>query len=585
MGWIIRLLGPPSIRDPEGRERDLRGHQAWAILARVLLARQPLDRRTLAAELFVATVDPLGSLRWSFAALRKALDDAETFLGDPVDANLSPDVTVDILNIDRADFDVLAAGPLLQGVEPRCSAEFSTWLLIERQRVASLVDARLRRDALAALSMGACDRALELAQCAVMRDSLDEGAHVLLVRSLVLAGKPETALDHVRATEKLFAAELGEKPSPALRSAARRTLASAPGGVSPTVFVNSLIQSGLAALSAGAVDAGVDCLRRAANDAAKLSDPQLIARALLELGTALVHAVRGHDDEGSILLRQAADGARAVGDGAIASTAFRELGYVEALVGRRPSAAAYLAEASGFAEARDGLAGIRAVEGFNLVDWGRLDEGLEAYETALDHARSAGSRRWEIWALGIGARGLLAADRVEDADAWLRSCLELVEEQRWTSFRPWPVALLGECEMRQRKDVSRIRPELETSFALSCHLGDPCWEGAVARTLAMTHVADGDLAKAADWLGEAARRSRRETDSYIALQLDILADRAELSRKRGEADTARSFARDWVSMAARTHMDREIARAARFLSETVQRGQGEAAAEPCAQPL
>ena len=326
MRWTLTLLGTPSIRDAEGREREVRGHQAWAALTRILLARATLDRSTLAAELFPATIDPMGSLRWALAALRKALNDAECLRGDPVEANLPQRVEVDVSRLDDEDFDILRAARLLQGVEPRCSAEFSTWLLIERQRMAARVDTRLRRDALRALSTGDTERGLALAQRGVMRNGLDEGAHVLLVRSLALAGLHETALEHVEATERLFVEELGEKPSAALRSAARRSVASPPGGVSPAVFVNSLIQSGLAALSAGAVDAGVDCLRRAAGEAERVRDRPLFARALLELGTALVHSVRGYDDEGSIFLRQSADAAKSTGEAALASAAFRELG-------------------------------------------------------------------------------------------------------------------------------------------------------------------------------------------------------------------------------------------------------------------
>ena len=568
MRWTLTLLGTPSIRDAEGREREVRGHQAWAALTRILLARAAVDRRTLAEELFPATIDPMGSLRWALAALRKAFDDAECLRGDAVEANLPRRVEVDVWRLDDEDFDILQAGRLLQGVEPRSSAEFSTWLLIERQRMAASVDTRLRRDALRALSNGDTERGLALAQRGVMRNGLDEGAHVLLVRSLALAGLHETALEHVEATERLFVEELGERPSAALRSAARRSLASPPGGVSPAVFVNSLIQSGLAALSAGAVDAGVDCLRRAAGEAEKVRDRPLFARALLELGTALVHSVRGYDDEGSILLRQSADAAKSTGEAALASTAFRELGYVEALAGRRPSAAQYLVEAANLAESRDALAGVRAVEGFNLVDWGRVEEGLEAYRAAIEAARGAGNRRWEIWSLGIGARGLIAADRLAEADVWLRRCLELVEEQRWTAFRPWPVALLGECELRQRRDLVRIRPELEASFAMSCQLGDPCWEGAVARTLALTYGAEGDLAAAASWLGEASRRSQRETDGYVGLQVDIFADQAELSRRLGRPDEARAHANAWITLAARTDMDRHIERAAAFITRT-----------------
>ena len=80
----IKLLGVPAIVDGSGQEQTVRGHQAWALLARLLMSKSPLSRRTLAAELFPGTVDPLGSLRWCLAALRKALGSAEFLRGDPI---------------------------------------------------------------------------------------------------------------------------------------------------------------------------------------------------------------------------------------------------------------------------------------------------------------------------------------------------------------------------------------------------------------------------------------------------------------------------------------------------------------------
>ena len=55
-------------------------------------------------------------------------------------------------------------------------------------------------------------------------------------------------------------------------------------------------------VAAGAVDAGVDCLRRAGAEAEAAGDPALLGRCLSELGTALIHAVRGYDDEGCPVL-------------------------------------------------------------------------------------------------------------------------------------------------------------------------------------------------------------------------------------------------------------------------------------------
>jgi DNA-binding SARP family transcriptional activator len=565
MGLKIKLLGEPFILDDGGASQPVRGYQAWALLVRAVLAPGPLDRRVLAAELFPDTVDPLGSLRWCLASLRKALNCADCLNGDPIRLNLPAGIEVDVMRLDRDDFDVEGAGPLLGGIEPRCSPEFSTWLLVERERIAAIVEARIRQETMRAISVEDFERAIRLAEIGVRGDSFNESAHVLLVKSLALAGRYDAAMAHVEATEQLFLAELGEKPSMALRSAARRTISSPPGGISAEAFVNSLMQSGLAALSAGAVDAGIDCLRRAVNDAEKIRDSHLQAKTTFELGTALVHAVRGYDDEGAILLRQSTELARQAGSASIASAGFRELGYVDALAGRRPAASQYLSSATSLAPDDDGLAGIHAVTGFNLVDWGKVDEGLEHFALSLDHARKAGNRRREIWSLGIGAWGLLAADRLEEADAWLELSLTLSDEQRWIAFRPWPIALLSESKIRQKQDPATLRARLEEAFATSCQLCDPCWEAAVARAMALTYEAAEDLPSASYWLTEAHRRCGRETDAYAALQVEILASQVELHVRHGQVELADAIAREWVSLAARTHSNTHVARAAKFI--------------------
>ena len=571
MRRTIRLLGEPAILDDAGRAQPVRGYKAWALLARSLLTRSPLDRRGLAAELFSDADDPLGSLRWCLASLRKALAAPDCLRGDPIVCNLPADVVVDLWRLDQDGFDLEQAGVLLDGIEPHSSPEFSTWLLVERERVASLVASRLRQETIRAISIEDHDRAIRLAELGVRRAPLDEGAHVLLVKSLATAGHHEAALKHVEATEALFLSELGQKPSPALRSAARQTVSSPPAGIARTAFIRSLIESGLAALSAGAVDAGIDCLRRAVHDAEEVGDPHLLSRALLELGTALVHLARGYADEGSIVLRQSTELARQRGYASIAATGLRELGFVECKAGRRPSAAVYLADALALAEDSDSLAGIHAVTGLNLVDWGRIEEGLEHFALSLDHARANRSRRREIYSLGMGARGLLAAGRLDEAKDWLGQCLTLVEEQRWIAFRPWPVALLSEVKLRQKHDPGALRPRLEEAFALSCQLSDPCWEAAVGRAIGLTYAAEMEPSAAMEWLTEARRRCVRETNRYVAVHVEVLANQAEISLAQGRLVEADAFAREWLSLAARTHMDAHVARAAELITRRMPR--------------
>jgi DNA-binding SARP family transcriptional activator len=568
VGLTIKLLGDPAIFDAAGQIQPVRGHQAWALLARVCLARGPLDRRALAAELFPETADPLGALRWCLAALRSALNSSDSLKGDPIELALPPGTMVDVQQLDAPDFDIETVGPLLGGLDPRCSPEFSTWLLVERERLSSVVESRLRQETLRAIAVEDYPRAIRLAELGARCNPFDERAHVLLVKSLSLAGRYDAALEHVRATEVLFQEELGELPSAALQGAARRAVVAPPCDIVPSAFISSLLKAGAAALAAGAADAGIDCLRRAVSQAERVGDTHLQAQTMADLGTALVHSFRGYDEEGAVLLRQSIEMARKAGDGSIVARCYRELGYVEALAGRRPSADRYLNQALEAADRTDNLAGIHSVMGFNLVDWGRFDEGYAHYARALDYARTSGNYRAQAWALGIGGWGVMRAGRLDEAEAWIQECLGLMDGQSWLAFRPWPEAVLMELKLRQGKDPEALRPRLEEAYALSCQLGDPCWEAAVGRVMGLTYAATSEFGCASRWLIEARRRCLRHTDTFAALDVEILASQAEVSLLQNDPIQAEATARDWIARAAHTHMDDHVARAAAFIAGT-----------------
>src|SRR5262245_51901283 len=135
----VRLIGVPRIEDADGAPRDVKGHKPWAVLARVVLADRALTRRELSAELFPDADDPLGSLRWCLAALRRALGSSHLLTGDPIRPDLGPTITVDVHELLAGVVDVQGAGELLEGVDPGCGPEFSVWLLVARQQVASRI--------------------------------------------------------------------------------------------------------------------------------------------------------------------------------------------------------------------------------------------------------------------------------------------------------------------------------------------------------------------------------------------------------------------------------------------------------------
>jgi DNA-binding SARP family transcriptional activator len=568
MGLEVRLIGRPEIVDESGASRPVRGYQSWALLARLVLADRQLSRRELSAELFPETVDPLGSLRWCLAGLRRAVGSAEAFSGDPVALNLPAGTRIDVTALQHGMFDVSCAGELLEGIDPRCGAELDTWLLVHRQRIAGLIDAQIRAEVICALSAGDTDRAVSLAEVGVRRSIFDEGAHVLLVKSLIAAGCHDAASTHVDDTETLFRTELGVDATPALRNAARRHFGDAPYGVSARAVAASLLESGRAAIAAGAVDAGLECLRRACDDAERSRDQQLVASCLLELGSALVHSVRSHDDEGALVLQYSADLAEQVGDNRVGTTAHRELGYVDALAGRRPAAASHLEQARRIAGGdADLLAGVQSVNAFNLTDWGRHQAGIDEYREAVDLARTCASQRREVWTLGLGGWAHLLAGDADTAGTWIRHCLSLMTDIRWVAFRPWPLAVLAEVELARGASPHHLRADLEEAFALSCTLADPCWEGATARAIALTYAAAGDTERALEWISQAQHRCLRETDTFVAIHAAILATDCEISMAGGHHDRAQANTRALISLAAKTHMDAHLEHGLQLLGQ------------------
>lgn len=561
----IRLLGIPQILSDDGTPCPVRGLQTWSVLARVLMSDRPVSRRQLATEIFPETVDPLGALRWCLAALRRALG-SEALVGDPVRANLPATCRIDALDLDGDGIDILAAGELLQDSTPEaCGAEFETWLLVERAKCAARVEARLRRDALDAIARQDAETALRLARHLAGRQPFDEGAHVLLIRALILLGDAEAARLHAEQTEAEFLRELGEMPTSALRSAARARLADPPPGPSPEAVIRTLLQSGVAALNVGAVDAGLDNLRRAATLAPSVRGEPLLPEVLTELGTALIHSVRGQDDEGVVHLRRAETLSLQRQNRSLACRAVLEQCYVDALAGRRPDAARLSARAFDLAaDDPDCLATAHAFKGFNLADWGRYSEAEEAYHDAIMTARRANLPRREGWALGLGAWGKLRSGRVGDAKDWAQSCIGICDQMDWLSFRPWPEAVLAEADM-ETGDPAEIRFRVQSTLAMSCQLSDPCWEAATCRVIALSHRKEGDLTGTLHWLERAETVLGRVTDPYVALYLRVRLDRVSALMETSP-DRARPELRSLILDASRHHGEPELHRALSLLT-------------------
>jgi DNA-binding SARP family transcriptional activator len=510
----VRLLGPPRIEDEGQPCPPPRGLKSWAVLARVALAERPVGRRELAGELFGEADDPLGALRWSLADMRRSFGLPSLLCGDPL--SLAPgELWVDARALEDGSLPVEdIGGGLLEGIELRNCPGFDTWLLLARLNCAARGREELRRRALSLLAAGEAGAAMAAAGRAAGLDPLDEGAQELFLRVLVAAGRGGLASAHLAACEALFARE-GLVSSPALRSAARDPGLAPRPRMRAGVVAASLLRAGTAALDAGAVDAGVETLRRAAAEAGRAADPAIQAEVLGALGGALVHAVRGSDGEGAVVLHRALLAARTAGRSALVADILRELAFVDVQAGRHTSADRALREASQHACGDPGLlAGILAIQGMNQADRGRHSEAAESLTRAAGLAREAGRVRQEAWSQGVLARSLLLAGQVQPAREAAERSTAVALSERWNAFLPWPQVLHAQC-LAAAGRWDEASEDAEHAFALACELGDPCWEGMAARALGLLALHAGDLGAAQVWLADARRRCDRVPDRYV----------------------------------------------------------------------
>lgn len=563
----IRLIGRPGLERDGVPIDGPRGNKTWALLSLLVRSCEPLSRQRLVDDLFQDADDPMGALRWSLAELRRRTGLTDAFRGNPISADLGATVTVDVAQVAAGAVpDNVPEGEFLEGVEIKGSAGFETWLMIERQRVDAELLSLLRQATLRALAGRQYEQAVSLAGAMVRRSPLEEGPHILLISALSASGDDKAALLQVSKSEEMFRRELGVEPSEAIRAAARPSVSAPIPGVSFRASSEALRDAGLAALSAGAADAGIECLRGAAAAAETAGDTALIGECLLELGTALVHAIRGYDDEGSLVLEQAVEAATAVGSQLTAAKALSELAYIDILAGRRHSAAGYLAASRELADEPTLLAALTGFEAMNLSDWGKTGEAVEMFVRAVELSRSAGAVRRECWNLGIGARTLFIEGRLAEAAQWAQQSWAIAQQERWTAFRPWPEVWMAHIDMAGGRDLDEVRSGAEATFTLARQLQDPCWEGAAAELIGMTYVADGEHETGLEWLHSASTMCRRVTDSYVWIEAEILIAEAEAALRCGDLDWAESAARRALTETARGSMDGLFARTQALLA-------------------
>ena len=523
---LVKLLGRPTVL-ADGTEVDgVRGHKAWGLLAYLVAHRTPVPRDRLVPLLFPDAEDGLAALRWNLAQLRRMVRRPDAFAGDPVAANLPPDVRVDVDLLESAPWfevveDVDLGATLLEGLSfPSCAA-FELWLEGERHRVRTLAAGAVREAARGHTAAGRLPEAARAARILVDLQPWDETGHELLVRALAQSGEVAAARSHAELVTQLFLDELGRPPSHALTAAAEPVVGH-PVQASRAGTLAQL-QAGVTAASAGAPETGVESLGRAVAGARALRDPELLVRALTQLGSVQVHGVRGSDESGVQALREAVLVAERAGRPELATAACRELAWVEFLRCRSRPAERWLDRAAATAGDDDSeRAWILLIRGSLRSDDGRHTEAALLLRDALRHAEAAGDLR--AAAMALTHLGRLEVLRQEDVGgaALLDRARQIAEREGWLSFVPYPTSWRAELALREGR-LEEAGELFGHAHALALEVGDPCWESLSCRGLGLVAAARGDDDAAGQLLHDAPIACRRLPDTYVWIEAYALA--------------------------------------------------------------
>ena len=539
-GLSVQLLGRPRLELDGAAGYRFRSRKSWALLTFLLLSERPPTRSSLAALLFSEADDPLRALRWSLAEVRRGLGAGGLVEGDPVRITLPSGSTVDVEVLLHGSWREAVELPgvgldLLDGITVQNADSFDSWLLSERRRIAAASESILHEAALGHLSHGNLAPARDLAVRASLMSPLDENHQALLIRLYRLAGDDAAAERQFAAWTSLTQRELGTVPGiPVLRAMRERPLST---HSVDAAAIPAVVESGRAALSAGALTAGVASFEAAVHLADQAGQDSLRVQTRLVLGEALIHALGGLDEAGLATLTEAEQIAVAIDDAESAAEARAELGYVDFLRARYDRAERTLAQVLA-ADATSSSTRAKALTYLGSVasDRAEYPRAISLLDEAVQASRAVREPRREAFGLSMAGRVYLLRGELDSATGHLRAAIALAEQEHWLSFLPWPQALLGQVLLSQG-DLAGATDCLEQSFARACQIGDPCWEGISARGLALVAEASGHVPQALSTLLDARARSNRLPDPYVWLDAHILDALCELGRRHGHPST------------------------------------------------
>ena len=528
----IRLLGRPHAGGVQ-----VRGNKPWAITAYLALAGAPIPRARLVSLLFDSADDPAGALRWNLSQVRRLLDRPGALSGSvvslPGDGSVRFDV--DVLMAarwqDAVELEGLGA-ELLEGMQfPDCEA-FESWLIGERRRLAALTEATLQEATLSALSVGSLDDGVGYASRLVTLNPLAGTHQELLIRAYAMSGDPPAARRQLESAVRLFRRELGCDPQPSVFLAAEAVPAKVDGPSTPA-RVRALLEAGQAQVTAGAVDAAVQVLRAACEEADCIQDAALAATAHLALGSALIGAGTARHQEGEIALQRAISLARDSGYRATAAAAYRNLAGSDVLRGVYPRADRRLAEAESLGSGgASEVVEVAAIRGVGLLDRGDTDAAIAVFGHGLDADPGREHAFLPIMLTHAGRACLLAGD-FPAARAHLDQALQIAQTRSWAGVTAAPLALLGHLAVATG-DLVTARDLLEEALARACQVADPCWETWAAHGLGLHAAASGDQSAALHHLADAVTRSRPARGGHLWSHVWAMTEAARLGRRLGD---------------------------------------------------
>jgi DNA-binding SARP family transcriptional activator len=555
----IKLLGRPALFGDGVALEGPRGKKGWGLLTYLVGSSAAVPRERLARLLFPDAADGLATLRWNLAELRRITREPHAFAGDPVTLSLTRDVQVDVHLLASAPWyeaidQIDLSAPLLEGLTFPSCAGFELWLEGERQRVTALAAAALREAAREEIASARPDEAVGHARRLVALQPWDENCHELLVRALAQSGDVPGARAHVELATESFLDELGVAPSRSL-SAAAEPLMARPAQASRT-RTEAQVRAGVTAVSAGASASGIESLRRAVAGARAVADPELLVRALIHLGSAQVHAVRGADEAGVAALSEAVAVADRAGRPGLATAACRELAWVEFLRCRFEPAERWLDRAMATVGADDSeRAWILLTRASLRSDAGRYEEAIPLFLDAVRHAEYAGDLRASAMALThLGRLRLLrgendlAAEHVEQARA-------LVDRAGWLTFASYPLSWSAALALHAGR-LDEAGELFSHAHALAIEVSDPCWESLACRGLGLVAAERGEHDVAARLLHDSRTACQRVNDAYVWLEAYGLAAQATHATATGLSNAGQLV--DDLDRLASAHGMREL---------------------------